>query len=106
MLAATFQLLPIYKNNLRTSHQYLFHRRSNLRINIYPLTGAVAFEPKDNEVQYYARMFSWWIAFETEGYRQQPHALIQKGIKWYAGLKMCPNAQLSQSAPEHQNIIK
>jgi len=106
MLAATFQLLPIYQNNLRTNRQYLFHRRSNLRINIHPLTSDIAFEPKPNEVQYYARMFSWWIAFETEGYQNQPHALIQKGIKWYAGLKMYPNAQLSQSAPEHQNFAR
>lgn len=106
MLAATFQLLPIYQHNLRTNRQYLFHRRSNLRINIYPLTGSTDFEPRHDEVQYYARMFSWWIAFETEGYKQQPHALIQKGIKWYAELKMCPNAQLTQLAPNHQNIIK
>ncbi|WP_342645229.1 hypothetical protein [Mucilaginibacter sp. CSA2-8R] len=106
MLAATFQLLPIFQNNLRTNRQYLFHRRSNLRINIYPLTSLVAFEPKPNELQYYARMFSWWIAFETEGYKQQPQALIQKGIKWYAALKMCPNTPITQSAPDVQNIVR
>ncbi len=106
MLAATFQLLPIYQNNLRTNRQYLFHRRSNLRINVFPLTGAVAFEPKINEVQYYAKMFSWWIAFETENYQQQPHALIQKGIKWYAELKLCPNTVITQLAPNHQKIVR
>jgi hypothetical protein len=106
MLAATFQLLPIYQNKLRTNRQYLFHRTSNLRINVHPLIGSAAFEPKSDEIQYYARMFSWWIAFETEGYQQQPYALIQKGIKWYAGLKMCPHIEILQSVPSHHSVSR
>jgi hypothetical protein len=98
MSAATFQLISVQQNNQPTNLQYLFHRRSGLRINVYPLIRS-AFVPKVNEIQFYGKLFSWWVAFETEGYANQPHALIKKGIQWYAGIKMCPNIQITTLDP-------
>jgi hypothetical protein len=98
MSAATFQLLPVHQNNQPTNLQYLFHRRSGLRINIFPLAGS-AYKANADEVQFYGKLFSWWVAFETEGYANQPHALIKKGIQWYASIKMCPNIQITTLDP-------
>ncbi|WP_345955719.1 hypothetical protein [Mucilaginibacter sp. PAMB04168] len=100
MLAATFQLLPVFHNNQRTSSQYLLHRKSGLRINIFPLIRS-DFRANPDEVQFYGKLFSWWVAFETEGYNNQPVALIQKGIRWYAGIKMCPDIALTTVDPRH-----
>jgi hypothetical protein len=102
MLAETFQLLPVIKNNSRTALQYLYHRKSGLRINIYPLH-QVAFIHKPTELQFYGRLYSWWIAFETENYQNQPLALIKKGLRFYAECKLFPQMEILTTLPVLNN---
>lgn len=105
MLTETFQLLPVlYKGN-RTNLQYLYHRKSDLRINIYPLI-QYSFVPKTNELQFYGRLFSWWIAFETDNYKSQPMALIKKGLRFYAECKLFPQMEILTELPVTVSAIR
>ncbi|MBS7563516.1 hypothetical protein KHS38_03780 [Mucilaginibacter sp. Bleaf8] len=102
MHAETFQLLPVINNNVRTSLQYLYHRRSGLRINIYPLHQQ-AFTPRTGELHFYGKIFSWWMAFETHGYQNQPLALVKKGLRFYAECKLYPQMEVVGELPVKTN---
>jgi hypothetical protein len=79
----------------------IFHRDSPLRIRVTCLDEH-AFNPDNDEIQFYGTNEGKVYAFETVRYHSDDPALIIEAIRWYARYIGNPDMEICPEEPEHE----
>lgn len=104
MPGTQFQLLSTISNSNKKL-QYIFHAESFMKIIIYPLNVIPEFQASAGEICLYAKVFKWWLAFETCALQENHVELIHQALKWYAEEMHFPQMQPQAPDPRKSQLF-